>query len=1001
MVEDTTVYLDPSNPFAFSCDQLKQIVENKELDVLKSIGGIDGLARGLHSHPSQGLDPNEENLEFISLYQLKNQTWEKEVAKKYPGWQSQRTHFEQRSKVFGYNRLPELEPVRLLNIIKKACQDKMLILLMVSAVFSLCIGIYQDITLVEYNAQGHTIPKVKWMEGASVIFAVSLVVLISSINDYQKEIQFRALNAKKEERQITVIRLGMCISISVDNVQVGDVLQLNAGDIVCADGIVIEGQRLRCDESPLTGETDPVEKVCLEKAHEEAHPFLMSGSKILEGQGTFMATSVGERSFQGRNLMTLRTQDQMTPLQVKLDTLATQIANIGLFVAVSLFLLLLIKFGLELYHGNVPTGFGLYHKQKPTVASGIASRLMSILILSITVVVVAVPEGLPLAVTLALAYATQKMLKDNNLVRSLAACETMGSVTAICSDKTGTLTQNKMEVVAGTFGSSCRFLKHPPQSRHDLIPIHKIASELPFSVQNLIQESILLNSTAHHNLSVGHGTESALLQFARNYLKTEPADVVRARYPVYSTLPFNSSSKKMSTVVKLPKSYRVYMKGAAEEIVRQCRQWVVLDSECNQAIETMAQDDRERMARVIESYATRGLRTLALGYQDLNEPSGEQWLAGLGETAFVLLGIVGIEDPLREGVVGAIEVCQQAGIQVRMITGDHMMTAKSISRQCGIYQPGSLAIEGSDFRRLPEKERWAILPQLRVLARSSPEDKKLLVQDLQKMGETVAVTGDGTNDGLALKAADIGFSMGITGTEVAKEASSIVLLDDNFQSIVKAASWGRCVNDAVRKFLQFQLTVNITAVVLTVISAIASKEQRPILTAVQLLWVNLIMDTFAALALATDRPSPDTMKRMPEPKHAPLINLCMWRMIIGEAFYHISAILILLYTDILALDHDPARLQTVIFTAYVFCQLFNEINCRRVDRQLNVFEGIGKNSFFMFILLVSLCGQILIVEYGGAAFQTVPLGFYHWYLCVIIGSFSIPLGFFIRIVSNA
>jgi Ca2+-transporting ATPase len=317
---------------------------------------------------------------------------------------------------------------------------------------------------------------------------------------------------------------------------------------------------------------------------------------------------------------------------------------------------------------------------------------------------------------------------------------------------------------------------------------------------------------------------------------------------------------------------------------------------------------------------------LALCYQDLEAWSDDMTLEDIMDAGqLTLLGIVGIEDPLRQGVTDAVAACQRAGVCVRMVTGDNMMTAKSIARQCGIYQYGSIAMDGPTWRKLSHEERVDILPQLRVIARSSPEDKRLLVNTLRETGEIVAVTGDGTNDAPALKAADVGFSMGIAGTEVAKEASSIILMDDNFSSIVRAISWGRCVNDSVKKFLQFQLTINITAVVLTIFSAVVSSSQKSILSAVQLLWVNLIMDTFAALALATDPISPDLLNRMPEARTAPLIDKCMWKMILLQSIYQLGVITTLLYTDILHLSHHRAKLQTVIFTTFVFCQIFNEV----------------------------------------------------------------------------
>lgn len=542
------------------------------------------------------------------------------------------------------------------------------------------------------------------------------------------------------------------------------------------------------------------------------------------------------------------------------------------------------------------------------------------------------------------------MLKDNNLVRVLAACETMGNATTICSDKTGTLTQNRMAVVAGTFGSSFRFLKDPPASRTDLVDIQHIKDKIPEAVRNFLNQAMAINSTAFENTNsvgdtslVGNKTETAMLNFAKDYMRSEPFELLRTFWQVEEVFPFSSSRKSMATVIRIPTEsgrpiYRVHIKGASELLLSKCKRLVsmhdpsyeghLINDPNNYSIATRAITvaNRVRISKIIQSYATRCLRTLAICYQDFDSwPSQRKLEEVINLGQLTLLGIVGIEDPLRYGVTDAVEACQKAGVCVRMVTGDNMLTAKSIARQCGIYTYGAMAMDGFTFRKLSHKQRLQILPQLRVLARTSPEDKRLLVNALRELGEIVAVTGDGTNDGPALKAADVGFSMGIAGTEVAKEASSIILMDDNFSSIVRAISWGRCVNDSVKKFLQFQLTINITAVMLTILSGVISSEQTSILSAVQLLWVNLIMDTFAALALATDPPSPDLLNRLPEPRTAPLIDVCMWKMIIGQTVYQLAIILTLLYTDMLDLSRDPATLKTVIFTTFVFCQIFNEV----------------------------------------------------------------------------
>lgn len=637
-------------------------------------------------------------------------------------------------------------------------------------------------------------------------------------------------------------------------------------------------------------------------------------------------------------------------------------------------------------------------------------------------------------IIVALAYATKRMLKDNNLVRVLAACETMGNATTVCSDKTGTLTQNKMTVVAGTFGSSFRFIQDPPSNRVDLSDITTISEKVPKPIINLINQGISVNSTAFESPDengdiqfVGNKTETALLQFAKN-MGSENFNTLRHAWPIEQVFPFSSERKAMATVIRIPhpvKSgefiYRVHVKGASEILVENCGQILTLNAskykdaahDYDVKARPLTNEDRNRVDRIIQSYATRSLRTIGLAYRDFESwpPAGGHASTVGSETevpyedviqnqGLTLIGIVGIEDPLRPGVKEAVKACQRAGVFIRMVTGDNVVTAKSIAKQCGIYTAGGIVMEGPVFRNLPPSEMDAVLPRLQVLARSSPEDKQILVGRLRELGDIVAVTGDGTNDGPALKLADVGFSMGIAGTEVAKEASSIILMDDNFSSIVKAIMWGRCVNDSVKKFLEFQITVNITAVVLTFLSAVISTHQKSVLTAVQLLWVNLIMDTFAALALATDPPTVELLNRGPESRSSPLITFKMWKMIIGQAIFQIVVTVVLLYSDILHYAPEDPILQTIVFNTFVFCQIFNEINCRRIDSKLNVFHNILANKFFLSIFFFCIFLQAIIVNFGGAAFQVTRVDGIAWAISICIGLLALPIGVIIRLIPD-
>lgn len=775
--------------------------------------------------------------------------------------------------------------------------------------------------------------------------------------------------------------------------------------MIPVDGIFISGHNVKCDESSATGESDQTKKTAGEQVMrlfengyadiKDLDPFIISGAKVLEGVGTYLVTSVGPNSSFGKIMISMRTDPDTTPLQVKLNGLATAIAKLGSGAAILLFFVLLFRFC-----ANLPSD------SRPAVEK--ASSFMDILIVAITVIVVAVPEGLPLAVTLALAFATTRLLKENNLVRILKSCEVMGNATTICSDKTGTLTTNKMTVVAGCFGGNESFENNECAA---------FVQVIPRDIKELLIQSIAINSTAFESQEsseegfIGSKTEVALLEFAKVHLGMGSLSIERANSEVVQIFPFDSSKKCMGAVIKVPKhGYRMFAKGASEILLKECT--TVADLKTGE-VSDLTSTMREGIEATISSYAKKSLRTIALVYRDFPSwpPAGTQASADPYSAEFepvlkdmVLNGVVGIMDPVRDGVPNAVAKCQLAGVKVRMVTGDNIETARAIATDCGILADANeIVMEGPEFRRLSDEELADVLPHLAVLARSSPTDKQILVQKLKALGETVAVTGDGTNDGPALKAADVGFSMGIAGTEVAKEASTIVLMDDNFASIVKALMWGRAVNDAVSKFLQFQITVNITAVLLTFVSAVSNPKMTSVLTAVQLLWVNLIMDTFAALALATDPPTPEILNRKPTPKKAPLITVNMWKMIIGQAIFQLTVTFILYFAGESILDYDTSNpqkkleLATMVFNTFVWMQIFNEFNNRRLDNKFNIFAGLQRNYFFIAINCIMVGAQVAIVFKGGKAFSITPIDGVQWAICIVLAALSLPMGVLIRL----
>ena len=620
------------------------------------------------------------------------------------------------------------------------------------------------------------------------------------------------------------------------------------------------------------------------------------------------------------------------------------------------------------------------------------------------------------------------MVKENNLVRVLRACETMGNATVVCSDKTGTLTQNKMTVVAGTWGSDKSFSQAPEDDpSNSSVAVSAVFKQCSAAVRGLITKSIALNSTAFEDEKdgskdfIGSKTEVALLQLARDHLGMELA-TERASSEIVQLIPFDSARKCMGVVYREPSvGYRLLVKGAAEIMVGSCSTTIMDMDMSKDSIITgqFSETDRQKMLSTVEGYAGQSLRTIGLVYRDFaswppqnastmeDDPSSAKFEDIFRDMTWI--GVVGIQDPLRPEVPAAIQKCNHAGVQVKMVTGDNIATATAIASSCGIKSEDGIAMEGPKFRQLSDEEMDQVIPNLQVLARSSPEDKRILVAHLRKLGETVAVTGDGTNDGPALKTADVGFSMGIAGTEVAKEASSIILLDDNFKSIVTAISWGRAVNDAVSKFLQFQITVNITAVALTFVSSIYSSSNESVLSAVQLLWVNLIMDTFAALALATDAPTEKILNRKPAPKAASLFTMTMWKMILGQAVYQLAITFMLYFAgEKLLGDHldvdDPDKmakqLSTIVFNTFVWMQIFNEFNNRRLDNNFNIFEGMFRNYWFLGINCIMVAGQVMIVFVGGAAFGVTPLNGIQWAVCIICAIVCLPWAVVLRLIPD-
>ncbi|XP_071518788.1 plasma membrane calcium-transporting ATPase 2 isoform X7 [Panulirus ornatus] len=1052
--------------YGVTLKQLRELMESRGQEgidrIQREFGSTLEITKKLYSSPTNGLSGNASDLEH-------------------------------RRQTFGSNVIPPKPPKTFLMLVWEALQDVTLIILQVAAVVSLGLSFYRPpedkkaAPEVGFHDEGEE--EAGWIEGVAILISVAVVVFVTAFNDYTKEKQFRGLQSRIEgEHKFAVIRGGEVQQIGVGDIVVGDICQIKYGDLLPTDGILIQSNDLKIDESSLTGESDHVKKGV------DSDPMVLSGTHVMEGSGKMLVTAVGVNSQAGiiftllgaaadeeeveakkrkreakkqrkkhkkgdsgeelidadptkpgdgeaaavtgnshhvtansanadgdvRNNKHAKEEEEedeevarrsggggqdKSVLQAKLTKLAIQIGYAGSFIAVLTVVILIVRFCVQTFVVEGKPWSPFY-----------ANHFVKFFIIGVTVLVVAVPEGLPLAVTLSLAYSVKKMMKDNNLVRHLDACETMGNATAICSDKTGTLTTNRMTVVQSYICSE----DHKTTPKYESLP-HHVAELLIHAISiNSAYTSRVLPGDNPGDLpkQVGNKTECSLLGFVLDLGKSYQAirDEVSEEsfHRVYT---FNSARKSMSTVIPRDGGYRIFTKGASEIVMKKCSFIHGKDGR----LESFSKSMQDRLVReVIEPMACNGLRTISVAYRDfvrgkaeINQVHFESEPNWDDEDNIIsnltCLCVLGIEDPVRPEVPDAIHKCQRAGITVRMVTGDNINTARSIASKCGILKPGdnSLILEGKEFNRrirdasgkIQQHLMDKVWMNLRVLARSSPTDKYTLVKGIIESKrsanrEVVAVTGDGTNDGPALKMADVGFAMGIAGTDVAKEASDIILTDDNFTSIVKAVMWGRNVYDSIAKFLQFQLTVNVVAVVVAFVGACAINDSP--LKAVQMLWVNLIMDTLASLALATEAPTPDLLLRKPYGRTKPLISRTMMKNILGQAVYMILVIFVLLFYGDKLLDIDsgryadirdpPSQHFTIIFNTFVMMTLFNEINARKIHGQRNVFQGFFSNPIFYSIWLSTLASQIVIVQFGGRAFSTAALTLELWLWCVLFGS---------------
>ena len=866
---------------------------------------------------------------------------------------------------YGANLLTPPKRPSLLKLYLEKFEDPVVRVLLIAAVFSLIISVIEN----------------EYAETIGIIAAILLATGIGFYFEYDANKKFDLLNAVNEETLVKVIRNGRIQEIPRKDVVVGDIVVLETGEEIPADGELIEAISLQVNESNLTGEP-VINKTIIEADFDEeatyASNLVRRGTTVVDGHGSMKVLRVGDATEIGKVARQSTEQTtEPTPLNIQLTKLANLIGKIGFTVAGLAFLIFFIKDVVLYFDFGALNG---WHDWLPVL-----ERTLKYFMMAVTLIVVAVPEGLPMSVTLSLALNMRRMLATNNLVRKMHACETMGAITVICTDKTGTLTQNLMQV-------------HEPNF-YGLKDGGKLADD---DISRLIAEGISANSTAfleetgegEKPKGVGNPTEVALLLWLnsqkRNYLE------LREGARVLDQLTFSTERKFMATLVKSPLIGKkvLYIKGAPEIVLGKCKE-VILDGRRVDSVEY-----RSTVEAQLLGYQNMAMRTLGFAFRLVEDNEPDDCVALVSENNLNFLGVVAISDPIRPDVPAAVAKCQSAGIGIKIVTGDTPGTATEIARQIGLWKPEDTErnrITGVAFAELSDEEALDRVMDLKIMSRARPTDKQRLVQLLQQKGAVVAVTGDGTNDAPALNHAQVGLSMG-TGTSVAKEASDITLLDDSFNSIGTAVMWGRSLYKNIQRFIVFQLTINFVALLIVLLGSIVGTELP--LTVTQMLWVNLIMDTFAALALASIPPSESVMNDKPRRSTDFIISKAMQHNIFGVGTLFLVVLMAMIYYFTNADGGMTVQRLTIFFTFFVMLQFWNLFNARVFGTTDSAFKGLTKSYGMELIVLAILGGQFLIVQFGGAVFRTEPLDWQTW--LIIIGSSSLVLwiGELIRLVKR-
>ena len=826
----------------------------------------------------------------------------------------------------GENQFTREKPKSILRRIWEALCEPMMIILLVALAITIAVQIVSVCMGGEFD----------WIECVGIVVAIVISVAISVVMEHRSAKAFEALSRIGEDTLVKVVRGGEVTLIPQKEVVVGDILCVETGAKLPADGRLIESTQLQSDESALTGESMAVKKdadfICAAENTPvaERHNMLYSGCFITGGSGKAVVTGVGDNTEFGKIARELTNQDKSsTPLQEKLARLGKLITMLGAIAAALIFVIQIIELAVAGFDGMS--------------GADIFTDISAAFIDSIVLIVAAVPEGLPTIVAVTLAINIIKMSKQNALVKKLVACETVGCINVICSDKTGTLTENRMTVTDVQMGNT--------RLSPDKIP----------SDSALIR-GFCVNSTAdvHFNGDrtefIGNPTECAMLVAAHK--SGVEYQSVRSGYRQIYRYPFSSETKNMTTVVDEMGEIIAYTKGSPEKIIAMC---------------DMAPEDRRAAEDSIASYQAQAGRVIALAHRTLERGYDFDNERALVESGMIFDGFVVISDPLRSDVFAAVERCRHAGIDIKMLTGDNIITAKAIATQLGILDDDHIAVEAKDVEDLSDEEFSEMIKKIRVIARSTPVIKMRVVKALKAQGNVVAVTGDGINDAPAIKNADVGVAMGITGTEVSKEASDIVLLDDSFSTIVTAVQWGRGIYENFQRFIQFQLTVNLSSVLIVFICVVLNIGNP--FTAIQMLWINLIMDGPPAVTLGLEPMRDGLMDRSPTPRNSNIVSKDMLSRIIVNGLY--MTLIVVLQTELNFLGIEEGHESTAVFTMFVLFQLFNAFNARELGNN-SIFKNFLKNHIMLAVFAGTFVLQIIITQFGGTVFDTNGLNIIDW-----------------------